>query len=463
MKKKKVLKITPILITLNLLVLFAIAGFYTGRLVKYYKLENAESDDGTVLLVDEVIKRRSFLDETKGLVLNEDEGIYRYKGEVDDNYINYSGMMYRIIGIDKDNNIKAISEENVTLMYPGFNKGYSKSYINKWLNINEKEKNSGVFEEAIYNSDSLLENTYYCFDSAKDTDNITCEEKNNDLKITLLSLYDYKEAGGKTSFLNNGNEYSLGTLNDKNFSYYVTKDGDIALQQNGDMPIFVRPVITIKSTTELKSGNGSKEKPFRIEKHKINELSDVYVGSYIALNDEAYRVVKLLDGKVLVVKTNVLMNGEKKLKIAFGGENNIYTTSDGVGKYLNKTYLKTLDLKDSVVKGPFYTGTITLKSRDYTLLKTESVKAKVGMLTMGDMFINEVNNVLTPFKGIQGDDIINVLKDPGYYFAGYITDKYNVRPALYLKDNLEIVSGKGTLENPYIFKTNIDEKKSEEK
>ena len=458
MNKKKILKITPVLITLNLLVLFAIVGYYSYRLVKYYKLENAESDDGIVFLVDEVKKRRSFLDETKGLVLNEEEGIYRYKGDVTDNYIYYSGLMYRIIGIDKDNNIKAISEENVTLMYPGFNKGYKKSYINKWLNASE-EKNTGVFEDAVYNSDSLLENTYYCFDSVKDVESITCEEKNNDIKITLLSLYDYKEAGGKASFLKNGYTFNLGTLNDNNLSYYVTEEGDIAVQQSNERAIFVRPVITLKATAELVSGNGTKEKPFRIEKHKVKELGETYVGSYVSLNNEPYRIVKILKDKVLVVKTDVLMKGEKKLKTEFGGIDNVYTTSDGIGLYLNKTYLKSLELKDSVVKGPFSTGLITLKSYDYTLLKSESVKAKVGMLTMGDMFVHEVNNVFTTFRGIEAENIIYVIKKPGYYFGDYITGKYNVRPALYLKDTLEITGGKGTLESPYEFKTNTEEVK----
>ena len=65
MKTKKVLKITPILITLNLLVLFTIVGFYTARLIKYYLLENGETADTTVYLVDEIKKKRSYLDETK--------------------------------------------------------------------------------------------------------------------------------------------------------------------------------------------------------------------------------------------------------------------------------------------------------------------------------------------------------------------------------------------------------------
>ena len=40
MSKRKVLKITPILIVLNVLILLFIVGFYTTRLIKYYIAEN---------------------------------------------------------------------------------------------------------------------------------------------------------------------------------------------------------------------------------------------------------------------------------------------------------------------------------------------------------------------------------------------------------------------------------------
>ena len=43
MAKKKILKITPILITLNILLLVVITSFYTFRLVKYYKLEHKKN------------------------------------------------------------------------------------------------------------------------------------------------------------------------------------------------------------------------------------------------------------------------------------------------------------------------------------------------------------------------------------------------------------------------------------
>ena len=448
MKKKKVLKITPILVTLNVLVLLGIAGFYGFRLVKYYKLQHAD-DGGVVLLADEIIKRRSYLDETKGLVFNEKDNIYTYKGEVEDNYLSYSGMMYRIIGVDKDKNIKAINEENVTLMYPGFEKGYKDSYINKWLN-KSSNKDSGVYESTFYRANDLIKNTTFCSDVIKDPEKITCNEKNNDYKITLLSLYDYKQAGGKTSFLNNGKSFNLGSLNDEKLSYYVTDDGDIAIQQKQNWAINVRPVITISSTVELVSGNGKKDNPYIIEKHNVDLLSDAYVGNYVALNKEAYRIVRKDNDKVLVVKANTLKNGEKETMVHFGGEDNNYSPDKGIGYYLNKTYLNTLDFKNKTVKGEFYTGQITLDDYDYSLLKTSSVKANVGMLTMADMFINEGNNELILFKAIEAENIVYVMKD-GHFFGDVLTSDYAVRPAVYLSADLDIDTGKGTLLDPYVF------------
>ena len=204
---KRRLKIRPVLITLNVSLLIIIALFYTFRLVKYYLKENGHKDaDTTTLLVDELIKKQSYVDQTKGLVHDKNASIYRYIGKVEDNYLEYSGILFRIVGIDKDNNIKAISDSNLTLMYSGLEKGFDKSYIYKWLNKSD-EKYSGIFENNMDSTDKYLTNTYLCDDVVSDLKNINCEKNNNALKITLLSLYDYASAGGKESYLNNGESY----------------------------------------------------------------------------------------------------------------------------------------------------------------------------------------------------------------------------------------------------------------
>ena len=71
------------------------------------------------------------------------------------------------------------------------------------------------------------------------------------------------------------------------------------------------------------------------------------------------------------------------------------------------------------------------------------------MLTIGDMFVNETTNTFTLLRGMEAPNIINVINENGNIFADTISAKYNVRPAFYIKSDLEIINGKGTEEIPY--------------
>lgn len=461
--KKRVLKITPVLILLNILVLIVIISFYSYRLVKYYLIENGHKDeDDNTFLVDVLKKKQSFLDDTKGLVLNEETGVFTYKGEVEDNYVSYSGLLYRILNIDSDGNIKMVSENNITLIYPNLKEGYEKSSINKWLNTSD-EKYSGVFESTLVNADGLITNTSFCSDVIDDVSDITCEEVMDNYKISLLSLYDYKMSGGKEGFLNNGDIFYLGSLNSENAQYYVTSEGEIAITEKDSKAVTVKPVITLSSSDLYLSGKGTKEKPYIVEKHEVKTLGDVYVNNIIKINDVNYKVMEVLENKVKLTSVDVIKKGEDDYKIKFGGTDSAYTTKNTVGKYLNNNYLNSLDVKDYVVNGYYYTGTLSLTNLDYSVARSSKVKAKVGMLTIGDMFINETANTFTLLRGMEAPDIINVINENGNFFADFIDAKYSVRPAFYLKDDLEIVSGKGTIDNPYELGVKNEDTETSEK
>ena len=450
MAKRKVLKITPILITLNLIVLFAIVGFYTFRLVKYYLIENGGgNDDSATLLVDEIKKKQSFLDETKGLVFDEEKNVFKYKGQVEDNYVLYSGMLFRIVAIDNENNIRMVSEDNVTLLYPGLDNDYDKSYVNKWLNKSEEE-HSGIYENELLNSEELLTETYMCSDKIDDVSNITCEEYYMTKKITLLSLNDFKEAGGKSSYLYNGNMYYFGTLNSSNQQYFINEDGEIAINKKSSRLVSVKPVITLNSEVELIEGNGKKDSPYIIEKHDIKTAHDLYINDIVKLNDYNYKVVSVGEDKVKLALIGVLKDGENDLSMSFGGSNSAYSTSKNtLGGYLNSTFLDSNDLKDAFVESEWYTNKLSLTSLDYSNVYKSSTKAKVGMLSIADMYVNDEKNVFTLLRGMEASNIIEVINKDGILFGDKITAKYNVRPAFYLKGDLIIKSGKGTLEEPY--------------
>ena len=445
------LKITPVLVTLNVLVLLLIVAFYGTRMIKYYLKENGKSNDkdNTVLLVDTVLKKQSYVDLTKGLIFDEEKNEYRYLGEVDDNYLEYSGILYRIIGIDKDKNIKVISDKSVTMMYSGLEKGYDKSYVNKWLNYDKDVSGSGVYENNIKESVNYLSSTYYCEDIIDDIKNITCDKNTTNYKITLLSLYDYYKAGGKSSFLNNGETFYLGTLNKDNHNYYITSDGEVSINEISTRTYAVRPVITIISSSVLLSGKGTKDDPYKILEIKPSTLEDTTINTYVSFSNQIFKVIDNSTDATKVALNGVIKENDIDVVKSFGGKNNKYSNSKNtVGYYLNNTYLKTLDSKN-IIKSNWYIGALSLDNLDYSNEKNTKVNLSVGMLSLGDMFVGDINNVLTLSRGIESDQIINVINKEGNFYGDFITSKYNVRPALYLNNELKITGGNGTFDAPY--------------
>ena len=445
------LKITPVLVTLNVLVLLLIVAFYGTRMIKYYLKENGKSNDkdNTVLLVDTVLKKQSYVDLTKGLIFDEEKNEYRYLGEVDDNYLEYSGILYRIIGIDKEKNIKVISDKSVTMMYSGLEKGYDKSYVNKWLNYDKDVPGSGVYENNIKESVNYLSSTYYCEDIIDDIKNITCDKNTTNYKISLLSLYDYYKAGGKSSFLNNGETFYLGTLNKDNHNYYITSDGEVSINEISTRTYAVRPVITIISSSVLLSGKGTKDDPYKILEIKPSTLEDTTINTYVSFSNQVFKVIDNSTDATKVALNGVIKENDIDVVKSFGGKNNKYSNSKNtVGYYLNNTYLKTLDSKN-IIKSNWYIGALSLDNLDYSNEKNTKINLSVGMLSLGDMFVGDINNVLTLSRGIESDQIINVINKEGNFYGDFITSKYNVRPALYLNNELKITGGNGTFDAPY--------------
>ena len=71
------------------------------------------------------------------------------------------------------------------------------------------------------------------------------------------------------------------------------------------------------------------------------------------------------------------------------------------------------------------------------------------MLSLGDMFIQDINNVFTISKGIENETIVDVIDEKGNVYGDLVTSKYNIRPAFYIKNSLAITGGNGTIESPY--------------
>ncbi len=76
------------------------------------------------------------------------------------------------------------------------------------------------------------------------------------------------------------------------------------------------------------------------------------------------------------------------------------------------------------------------------------------MLSFGDMYINDVKNVFLLSKGIGDNKSIDVISTEGNFYGDLVTSTYNLRPCLYLKSSLDILSGDGSEKSPFVLGEN---------
>ena len=451
-KIRRRLKITSVLIALNILVLFVIVIFYLTRLIIYYNKEhNTEVESN--LIVDSIIEKRSYTDLDNGLIYDDNTKTYTFKGKVDNNYLEYSGVLFRILSVNENNEVKAVAENILTILYGNLKNGFEKSNINTWLN-KSTVNHSGIFENNLFDSDKLLINTTMCVDKINDLTKITCNKKNTQNKIGILSLNDYYVSGGKESFLNIGDTYFLNTLNSEGANYYVTSTGDIALDNTNKKALGIRAVITISGSSEIISGDGSKEKPYNIETHDVKKISDAYVGNYIKYSNLTFKIIDRDNDKVKIAQSEVVKENDKVIFKKFGSDNTYSLNKDNVGYYLNNTYYKTLKNNKYIVKNNWPTGQLNSETLNYVDTYKTSLSANVGMLSLGDMYIDEVENIFLLSKGIGDAKMIDVISPEKNLFGDLVTSTYNLRPCLYLNSNLDIISGDGSEKSPFVVGEN---------
>lgn len=448
MKKKRRLKKQLVFDVFNTLVILAIIGFYGYRMVFYY-LEfnnNVKNVKQQVLLSSDMIKKVSMLDKNNGLIDNED-GTYTFKGNANNNYIKYSGRIFRALGIDKDKNVTMISEDNQTILIPGIN-DYETGYLKEWLNVVSDKDNTGIYLNSLNTPSLYLTETKSCLDKIDDIKSIKCEKVNSESLVSLLSLEDYSKIGGSDSYLNNGSDFFLVSQNSKNETWYVAKDGGISLATLLNETHGIRPVVTLNGNSIVYSGDGSKNNPYVIEKRTIKMVNDANVSDYVTLSNYKWQIVEKNNDMIKLVMDGVITKDEENVSIKYGTNSNLSTKS-GIFKYLNNDFYNSLEEKDLIVKNKCYYGAFSEYVKyNYQDVYSTSLDCNVGLLNIGDLFVNKYPSVFLSNKVFGDDSIVYTINENNSFFTDFVTSELNVRPVIYIK-NTNILSGSGSESDPY--------------
>lgn len=446
----KGIAISGILYTLLVLfvaLIFGILGLVSSSKITYdnFKIKLNNRLNGVV----ESNNTTSILNFTESLLYHSET--YNYmggtylKGLQDNNYLWYSGNLYRIMGKDEYNNIRLISEGNITsIPYHSSSGAFSTSYLKEWLN--------SYFYDHLGNK-NLLQNTSYCKDAVSAISEVKtiCTSSVIDTKVTTLSLDEYI-----LSSLNNSNSDPFWTLStytsDTSRVWYIDESGNTAYRSasstNG-----VRPIITISSKTIITSGDGTSSFPIRVDDStiKTGKLMDNAVsGDYVSLAGKRYRVVEKISGiGIKLVLDSYLSSTETYTNMITNMTNNTYLTELGLTTTDSRLVNYTWDRGNNFTNGKSYTVSLATSSNVFT--------SYTGGIRVGEMYSSNSDSILpslrknywtiTPYSSSSSWNIY------AKGFSNYLStsSKSGVRPVLMISLNVDITKGDGTLKNPYVI------------
>lgn len=445
-KNKKKIKLGNIYVFINIVFILGCIIFYGYRLIHYYKLEHPKIEENTPLY-ELITLDKNITTINEGLY--KEDNVYRYIGNNLDNYVIYSGRLWRIVSAE-DNKVKLITEDPQTSLVWSVDTNYENSYVRSWLNNENNELKS--FYESLTNTSYIL-NTKTCIDVVSE-DSLKCEQVVED-KVGLLSAYEYQKAGGEESYLNIGEYWWTSNTDKDNVAWYVYSKGSLNNTSYSGTTYYsygVRPTITLNGDIEVIRGNGTKETPYLLDKTTENILNKKYVGEYLNYSGYTWRIIETDNEYVKIVMNGIVKNDDGEDLITYFGKSNYYSVSQDVGKYLNTTFYNKLTNQDYILERDFYTGRYDKTYKyDFNKIAEYKEKAKVGLLQLGELFVTDIPKYFLATRTITSDNSIYEVLEEGRIYAGELTDELGLRVTMYLKPDIAILSGEGTNESPYVI------------
>ena len=378
-----------------------------------------------------------------------------YSGLADNNYVYFSGMLFRILDIDGDNVRIVASEDVANVDYDGIEKWLdyyydhindeSKKYIvkNKYCSMTIKDDSSKPTECSTYTKEK-----YVYIPSIVDVNKTNTDMGTYMKPLTMSWLAD--KSDDKTSYLT------------RNIFYNDLFGQDYAAFEN-IYNFGVRPIITIKGDTLITKGKGTEESPYELgdftRGKPDDKLSSRQSGEYIEINGGLWRIVEgENDGTTKVIAEFSLSTDGEYLQVNYSPDTDSYiynpSKKGNLGYKINNLssqYIETKYFVKHEVEVPIYKKD-SLYGQE---VKVQKVKAKIFAPNMYEMFTaSNSEDILKSYWLINSskkDTLRYAVSDIGVVMYGEQNPNvtYGVRPTAYLDKNCVIVSGKGTKTSPY--------------
>ena len=403
-------------------------------------------------------------------------------GEDPNNYIWYSGKLWRAVSVNNDaNTTKLVTQWNISaITYSSGSSAFEGSYMEDWLNDTSADGFLGNLRD--YENFIVTDAKWNATMDDRDLGSITRPSDSGTVvtdAVGLLNMYEYQSSnnGSTNGYLNNGLYWWTLTPYSSSRVRYVNSYGNASSNSASSFSNGVRPSINLKSSVRIVDGDGTIDNPYRLNGDNDTNLSGTvlssrYSGEYIKFgNDEnnLYRIVSHENGTgTKITSAEPLKSTGTFITMNFGS-NTTFSSSNTVGSFLNGEYLTNyvdstyIDMiEDSTT---WYLGTVgsgssySYKNAKYTdasgtAITSNVAEAKVGLLRFGELMSGQFdrygNNTyywtLTPYSS-SNVRFVNYNGNAGNDSPSSLSD--GVRPSVNLKSSVRIVDGDGTLNSPF--------------
>ena len=397
------------------------------------------------------------------------------------NYIWYSGKLWRAVSIDpSDNSVKLVTQWNIsTFLYNADdNTAFQGSYMEQWLNDtsvdgflgNLRAPDKFIKTDSVWNATMTTEDT-------KPTKTTMVTDV-----VGLLNIYEYtmsyKNASKSTGYLNNGLYWWTLTPYSTSYVREVGSDGNNGGYSSPEYSNGSRPSINLKSAVKIIDGDGTADNPYRLQGDNDSPtgtlLSTRYSGEYISFGtgeNNLYRIVSHENGTGTKITSAIPLKDSGNYKEMSFGSNETFSKDNTIGTFLNGDYLTsgtylTSDQVNMIEDNTtWYLGTVgsgtnyrLAKYQDATSsnLTTSTTTAKVGLLRLGELMTGQFDKLgnntgywtLTPIANLY----VRYVGWQGSYSDYGRMSSFGSRPAMNLKSNVVITGGNGTKNSPFQIK-----------
>ena len=375
-----------------------------------------------------------------------------YQG-ISNNYVLFSGMLWRIVKVNENGTVKIILDQPSSNLRVNYEK-YEDGNIDAWLNE--------YFYKHLTNPDDYVVESEFCVGNINSMTDISnyCGEKVK-RKVGLLDVNEYYKTsndGGahysiiaKSSVLGNkiGNNYANATF-----------DGSSPSGETIEKIAPVRPVIVLVNNLTITSGDGSKDKPYKLNDYEYadawDEINTRIAGEYFEYSGNIFRIIEIdKDSNVRAIMANHWVRQPDNTPI-YVDYTDLETTTFDVKEDNNPGYIINNEFLDYMNTKNIITSTYEIPTNDptkkYNEYETKKIKAKIVLPRTYDLFASQSQMMQSYIdNSIYGNMVfmVNPSTSVAFEVPKDAYQEYAIKAVMTIDGKLKIKSGNGTSIKPY--------------